>query len=140
MGHEQSIGKTPQKNNEIELKIKIKENDVNEQINFLLGSIFDEDKLKLTRRNTTLIIDGEKVPFKKYFIPKKSGLYSVKLIFKKKLSNCSHMFSECNNIIDIDFSLFNTENVKDISYMFYQCTGLKSLDLKSFNTQNTKCN
>ena len=72
-----------QKSNEIELKIKIKEEHVNTKIYFLNESPSDDDdKPKFTKINTNLIINREILPFEKYFIPKKSGIYSIKLIFK----------------------------------------------------------
>ena len=46
------------------------------------------------------------------------------------------MFCECKNIIDIDFSKFNTQNVTDMKYMFYGCSSLTTLNLSSFNIKN----
>ena len=65
----------------------------------------------LNESNTFLIINGKKVPFIKSFIPEKNGKYSIKLIFKNKLLNCAYIFCECKNIIEIDFSKFNTDNI-----------------------------
>ena len=73
---------------------------------------------ELNESNTSLIIDGKKESFKKSFIPQRNGIYLIKLIFKNKISNCAYMFCECKNIIDIDFSKFNTENITDMKYMF----------------------
>ena len=79
-----------------------------------------------------------------------------------KLQNCSYMFSELNNIIEVDLSkfdisevriaefmfsdcvnlkkiIFNNNNsfiVNEITYMFCNCQSLDSLDLSSFNTSN----
>ena len=140
---------------EITLQVKIEQNDVNKIIYFLdntsestysYGYIekgrkdfvkHNHDNLKeLNESNTTLIIDGETVPYKKFFIPTKIGTFSIKLLLNVKLSNCAYMFCECKNIIDIVFSNFNTEDVTDMQRMFSCCSGLKSLNLSSFNTQN----
>ena len=135
--------------NIIELKMKIEQSDVNKIIYFLdntNGKYFENgddvihihDNLKkLNKRNTILIINEKKLPFSKSFIPKKNGIYSIKLIFKKKLTNCAYMFYNCKNIIDIDFSKFDTKNVIDMKYMF-GCISLKTLNLSSFNTKNVK--
>ena len=51
------------------------------------------------------------------------------------------MFCKCNNIIHIDFSKFNTQNVTDMKSMFYKCSSLTTLNLSSFvfsNENNTK--
>ena len=78
------------------------------------------------------------------------------------LQNCSYMFSELNNIIEVDLSKFNISEVRitkymfsdcvnlkniifnnsnsfiinEIAYMFYNCQSLESLDLSSFDTSN----
>ena len=139
--------------NEINIKIKIEQSDVNKNIYFLDNTQESDNKngyyengilvkhnhdnlSEMRESNTILIIDGESVPFKKFFIPTKSGIYSIKLLFKNKLYNCEYMFCKCKNIIDIDFSKFNTENVTDMQRMFHKCKGLKLLDLQYFNTKN----
>ena len=144
--------KALENSNEISLKIKIEQSDVGRVIYFLdnsCGTYLENnndvahrhDNLsEMNENNTTLIIDGKIVSFKKYFIPENSGIYSIKLLLKDKLTDCAYMFCECNKIIDIDFSKFNTENVINMAYMFggdgYNgCSSLKSLDLSSFNTQ-----
>ena len=134
---------------EVTLKVEVGEEEVNQPIYFLdnttQNNYLDDgksvkhyhDNLKeLNERSTSLFIEGKKVPFKKLFIPKKSGKYSIKLIFKYKLRKCAFMFCECKNIINIDFSKFNTDDVEDMKYMFSECSRLKSLNLSSFNTQN----
>ena len=60
----------------------------------------------------------------------------VKLIWGKnnepKSTNC--LFQLCSNIIDIDFSNFNTSQVKSMHRMFFQCSSLISLNLSNFDT------
>ena len=46
------------------------------------------------------------------------------------------MFSCCNNIIEFDFSSFNTRSVTDMSHMFSSCQGIQSIDLSSFDIMN----
>ena len=100
------IKKNPQNNNEITLIIKIEKNDTNNIIYFLDDTkenefyfennkpiIHNNDNLsELNVSNTTLIINEEIVPFKKYFKPTKKGTYSIKLILNIKSSNCAYMF------------------------------------------------
>jgi len=45
------------------------------------------------------------------------------------------MFWECNSLISLDLSNFNTQNI-NMSFMFHNCKSLISLDLSNFNTQN----
>ena len=49
-----------------------------------------------------------------------------------------YMFYECENLINLDLSNFNTNNVIDMSYMFYKCENLINIDLSGFNTKNVK--
>ena len=52
------------------------------------------------------------------------------------------MFSECHNIINIDFIHCNTKNVTNLEHMFYQCNNLESINILSFNKNkinNMKC-
>ena len=46
------------------------------------------------------------------------------------------MFYNCNSLINLDLSNFNTQDVADMSYMFYWCKSLTILNLSNFNTQN----
>ena len=53
------------------------------------------------------------------------------------LNDCSGMFYNNSNLIDISFLKgFNTQNVTNMSNMFSKCSSLTNLDLSSFNTQN----
>ena len=54
------------------------------------------------------------------------------------ITSCQQMFSECENIIEIDFSNFNTSNVTDTRSMFYGCKNLVSLNLSNFDTSKDK--
>ena len=136
--------------NEIELKVKIEKTDINKTIYFFdntNGIYFENEKSKehkhnnlreVRKNNATMIIDKKNVSFNKFFKPKKSGIFSIKLLFESKFSllNCSYMFCECSNIISIDLSKFNAKNVNDMKYMFYGCTSLETINLSSFNTIN----
>ena len=46
------------------------------------------------------------------------------------------MFEGCSKVTSIDFSNFNTSNVKHMAYMFKNCHLLSSLNLSNFNTSN----
>ena len=46
------------------------------------------------------------------------------------------MFDNCNSLISLDLSNFNTQNVTDMYGMFSGCYSLISLDLSNFNTQS----
>ena len=45
------------------------------------------------------------------------------------------MFSNCNSLVSLNLSNFNTQNVKDMRSLFFGCNSLISLHLSNFNTQ-----
>ena len=51
-------------------------------------------------------------------------------------TSTKQMFYNCINLINIDFSGFNTTNVTDMSMMFMYCNSLTNIDLSGFNTAN----
>ena len=50
-------------------------------------------------------------------------------------TDCQKMFRSKSNLISIDFSNLNTNNVTNMSFMFYSCSGLTNLNLTPLNTQ-----
>ena len=65
----------------------------------------------------------------------KKGIHSIKIIFKKILTSYKKLFSNCKNLIEIDFSHFQCSNyVESFKKMFYNCKNLTSLDISHFNT------
>ena len=124
--------------NEISLLAKIEEKDINQKIYFLDNS-YAHDKLReLDKKNTELYINNKKYEYNKYFEPESDGIYLVTLKFKNiYIKNCSNMFYNCKNIINIDLSFFNYKNMKNLSYMFCGCHLLKSLQyISNWDTKN----
>ena len=62
----------------------------------------------------------------------------IKLIWYNLISSCDCMFYDCSDIIEIDFSSFDTSNVDNMRAMFYNCKSLTSLNLSNFNTSKVK--
>ena len=134
------------KNNDIFIIIDIDKNVLNKKIYFLDNYYYDDtgnkkythDHLKeLNEHNTELYINGNKKKYEKYFIPEKECQYKIELKFDIYLTDCSYMFSGCENIKYIHFSNYNTTNINNMSYMFYNCKTLNSLsDISKWNTSN----
>ena len=134
--------------NKIEITLKIEKNDVNKEIYFLDNTNKSkEDNFnknphcylqELNNENTELLINEVKYKYQKYFTPSEEGNYIIKLKFKNNLTDCSHMFYFCKNIIKIDLSHFNTDDVTNMSNMFCYCTNLINIKLSSLNTKNVK--
>ena len=58
----------------------------------------------------------------------------VELIWFNNITNCRNMFRACSDIIEFDFSEFDTSQVVDMWCMFFFCTSLTSLDVSNFVT------
>ena len=51
---------------------------------------------------------------------------------------CKEMFKNCENIVKIDLSNFDTSEIQDMEGMFYGCTKLKSINFGNINTEKVK--
>ena len=64
-----------------------------------------------------------------YWIFKEKGIHKIKIIFRKKLYDCSFLFWGCKDIIEIDLSNFDCSQVTSCESMFQECSSLKKLNL-----------
>ena len=134
------------KMNKIILTVKIEEKDINKNIYFLnnIGTRPNNKILKikdelyeLNDKNIEIFINNEKFKYQKYFNPKKIGIYIIKLKLNIRLKNCTKLFYNCNNIISIDLSLFDSSEVTKTNYMFSRCNNLLYINFFNFDTTNT---
>ena len=137
--------------NEINVTLKIEEKDINQKIYFLncdsdekgKEEEFEDYKISieyfdklLEESKIDIFINDEKYENKKYFHPKEIGQYNIKLVFKTSITNMRCMFCGCRNIINIDFSDFDTSDVTNMTGLFGGCDNLTKLDLSPFDTRN----
>ena len=54
-----------------------------------------------------------------------------------QVDNMEGLFYFCENLVDLDISMFNTSNVVEMNFMFYGLYKIKSLDLSNFDTRKT---
>ena len=64
--------------------------------------------------------------------------YVVKMGFDKKGDSFKYLFSGMDNLIKVDFSEFDTSNIKDMSGMFQNCVNLNEITYGEFDTSNVK--
>ena len=125
--------------NQINIILDIKEYNLNEDIYFL-NNIETENNhynlKELNENNVKLFIDGKEHKFQKYFRPNEIGKYSIILKLNEIIKDCSFMFYKCKNIINIDLSSFNNNNIDNMNSMFSGCSDLKFVDLYSIDTKN----
>ena len=60
----------------------------------------------------------------------------IEFIWKTEPDSTSCLFSNCTNIIEFDFSKFNSSKVTHSQNMFYDCSSLTSLNLSNFDISN----
>ena len=134
--------------NEIIITILINNDDLNKEIYFLDNIKYTDDIVtekkpdsslkELSKTNTNIFINDKKMDYSKFFIPETEGIYTIKLEFTIKLTDCQQMFHGCKNITNISLLNFESENVKNMKYMFAGCRNLINIDLSSFNTENVE--
>ena len=131
--------------NEILIFININEENINKEVYFLDNYEYtDNEGIKhyhdnldeLNEYNTKIKINKKKLKYQKFFIPKKKGIFTIKLKFKVNLINCSYMFAGCENIENIIFYNFNSEYITNMKKMFYDCNSISRINLESFKTKN----
>ena len=133
--------------NKIKISLFVGKENINKEVYFLdnyeyvdtEGIKHNHDNLKeLNNLNANIYINkySNRKNFKKYFIPKKEGIYLILLEFKINLTDCSYMFAGCENIMKIKFISFDTKYVSNMKYMFYDCSSIQQLNLSSFITKN----
>ena len=109
-------------------------------------------------RNLKIINDE-----KGYYTPEESGEQSFKIIFKiilnslneifkdnqelikvdlsnlemENISSMNSSFSGCENLEEVNLDGVNTSNLLDMAYTFEKCNNLKDLDLSPINSNNT---
>ena len=127
------VGCTLIKKNEITLKLNINKSQFGQKIYFL-SKHHDIDEF-VNKNNTKIIINGKEKNFEKYVTAKEEN-YKIVMQFSEKLKYCSKMFLDCMNIIDIDLSSFDTEEVVKMAYMFANCINLVNIKLSFIKTEN----
>ena len=114
----------------IHMIIEVKNKDVNKDIN-----IININKNKdLNEKDITLIIEGKKHNFSETIKFQKPSKYSIKLEFNKEFNDCSYLFKNCHNIMNISFNDFSFENIENLEGIFYNCNNLSKLDLSKLDT------
>ena len=96
--------------------------------------IKDNVKVYLNNKKVKLINNGDQWKINYDF--EKDGIYELKIVFTRNISNTSGLFEKCN-IISIDLSNFDTSKVNNMGYMFNGCNKLKEIKgLNKINTSN----
>ena len=106
-------------------------------------------KLKIVGGNKVKIINPQYIPDRVYIngnesaidrygriITEKADIYFVTFEWNEKRENYDRLFEDISNILEIDFSNFDTAGVTSMNYMFFECIGLKYINFTNFNTSS----
>lgn len=91
----------------------------------------------LNQNNCTIKIDGNPISFSKYFSSDINlGKHTVEIFLNDGifLEEISYMFSDCNSLIYVDLSQFNSSKLRKMEGLFNGCLSLLSINLKNFST------
>ena len=61
-------------------------------------------------------------------------IIAIKIRWNNSIETTENMFSNCDSIIEIDLSNFNTSHTTNMSSMFYNCSSLEKLTLSNLDT------
>ena len=119
-----AINNEKKNKNVIRAELDIKANDSNNiilfntDINNDIDIYLNNKKINMIKENNQWIIN---------YKFEKDGIYTFDIIFQNIMSNLTAFFSNCENIISLDFSNFKTSNVTSMGWMFYKCHKLKEI-------------
>ena len=85
-------------------------------------------------KSCMIFIDGDIIDFTYKHPFKKKGNYEIIYIFHNLIDSTNFMFYRCD-LLDLDLTNFNTENVTNMSWMFCRCESLKKLILANLKTE-----
>ena len=97
------------------------------------------DKDYFDNKPNEILINGILQNYSDYYVYNLAqNINIITMRWDNKLTSCYNMFYNLNNIIDFNFSNFDTSEVKNMCCMFEKVKSLKSLDLSSFNTSSVE--
>ena len=92
---------------------------------------------EINNSSTELYVNEKKCEFSMFpSIKVEKGIYQIKLVINKVITDCSYLFNDCSSIISIDFSSFDTKKVTNMSCLFIGCKKLKNINFTNFDTRN----
>ena len=86
---------------------------------------------KKIKENIEIKINGKLIESTYYCKFKKEVKYAIEYSFKNDLKKTCFMFFNCNSLINLYLSNFNTQNVTNMIWMFFNCNSLTKLDLSN---------
>ena len=135
-------------NNKIFIYLDVKKEDKAEEVYFFdkknlggdggfvkeIGKYKDKIKLNIILPNEVRKKDSfinEFKPESKDYNQNGNCIYIVEVEFPEPIINCGYMFYDCNNIIEVDLSNFDTSNITNMNDMFSYCINVRKIKFPS---------
>ena len=105
----------------------------------------DNENIRIINTNNdigfTLYVNDSSYSQNNFHTFKTAGKHNVTFHFKKKLESLEGFFENLDNLIEIDFSELETENVKSMAKVLQYCRNLTNVnsDNKTPNLENISC-
>ena len=97
--------------------------------------VYEDSKYKPNK----ILINGIPQDYTDFYVNNlPGGPNIITMRWDNKLTSCFKMFYELNNIIDFNFSYFDTSQVENMYYMFCYLNSIKTLDLSNLNKSSVK--
>ena len=113
--------------------LDIKANEINNSITLFNTNFNNKIEVILNNEKVKMIQEENKWKYKF----NKDGKYTFEIVFKDIITDLNEFFSQCSNLISLDFSNFDTSKVTNMSSMFNECNSLKEIQgLDKFITNN----
>ena len=110
-------------------EFNIEEKDLNKEIRII--------NYNNNNNSCEVYLNNTKINFTNYYNFQKEGKYTFKFDFKNNIiQSLSRLFYQCSNLISLDFSKFNSEQINDMSLMCYYCVSLNFISFDDFNSKN----
>ena len=115
--------------------ICINSSEINEEIVLFKADPDNNIDVYINNKKIDILVDDNEWKY----IFSEEGNYLFEIIFNNNINNMKAFFEGCSNIINLDFSNFNSSNVTDISFLFSECHQLKEvIGLNKFNTDKVE--
>ena len=96
--------------------------------------LFDTSHNNISNYIKSIKIDEKIVNYVEKFNFSDIGEHTVEINLNKNISSLYMFFKNCDSLISVDFSYFNSENINNLGELFSGCSSLSSINFTNFNT------
>ena len=99
-----------------------------EEVKKRFSNINGKNNQNELNKSCEIFINNEPIGMTFEYTFNNKGIYEIRYLFKKPLTNANYLFYECSNMISISFSNFYSNKLTNMYKMFFKCFSLESID------------